>query len=136
MLRRCNTRRNRGLSAADLRIPTRAPPPPPWDLTLWGQACGACSGPLQSEALLRRASTGIGPVAAPLAPMPMAMLSAAASPFCRVAPIGALCKPEEDPFLLLESSLKAIERILPLRRTWIEQPYGEEEINQIGRAHV
>jgi hypothetical protein len=55
----------------------------------------------------------------------MAMFSAAASPFCR---------PEEDPFLLLESSLKAIERILqlrrglPLRRTWIEQPYGEEEI--------
>jgi hypothetical protein len=55
----------------------------------------------------------------------MAMPSAAASPFCR---------PEEDPFLLLESSLKAIERILqlrrglPLRRTWIEQPYGEEEI--------
>jgi len=55
----------------------------------------------------------------------MAMLSAAASPFCR---------PEEDPFLLLESSLKAIELILqlrrglPLRRTWIEQPYGEEEI--------
>jgi hypothetical protein len=55
----------------------------------------------------------------------MAMLSAAASPFCR---------PEEDPFLLLESSLKAIERILqlrrglPLRRTWSEQPYGEEEI--------
>ena len=53
-----------------------------------------------------------------------AMLSAAASPFCR----------PEDPFLLLESSLKAIERILqlrrglPLRRTWIEQPYGEEEI--------
>ncbi len=55
----------------------------------------------------------------------MAMLSAAASPFCR---------PEEDPFLLLESSLKAIERILqlrrglPLRRAWIDQPYGEEEI--------
>jgi hypothetical protein len=55
----------------------------------------------------------------------MATVSAAASPFCR---------PEEDPFLLLESSLKAIERILqlrrglPLRRTWIEQPYGEEEI--------
>ena len=44
------------------------------------------------------------------------------------------CTPEEDPFLLLESSLKAIEQILqlrrglPLRRTWIEQPYGEEEI--------
>ncbi|MCP9807776.1 hypothetical protein KBY71_14790 [Cyanobium sp. T1B-Tous] len=55
----------------------------------------------------------------------MALLSAAASQFCR---------PEEDPFLLLESSLKAIERILqlrrglPLRRTWLEQPYGEEEI--------
>ena len=107
MLRRCNTRRNRGLSAADLRIPTRAPPPPPWDLTLWGQACGACSGPLQSGAFLRQAPTGIGPVAAPLsAPIVMAMLSAAASPFCW---------PEEDPFLLLESSLKAIE---------------------IGRAHV
>jgi hypothetical protein len=84
-----------------------------------------CSGPLQCEALLRRASSGIGPVAAPLALMSMAMFSAAASPFCR---------PEEDPFLVLESSLKAIERILqlrrglPLRRTWIEQPYGEEEI--------
>ncbi|MDM7953892.1 MAG: hypothetical protein QUV07_11860 [Cyanobium sp. CZS 25K] len=55
----------------------------------------------------------------------MAFRSAAVSPFCR---------PEEDPFLLLDSSLKAIERILqlrrglPLRRTWIEQPYGEEEI--------
>ena len=65
----------------------------------------------------------------------MAMLSAAASPFCRIAPEGAFCKTEEDPFLLLESSLKAIERILmllrrglPLRRTWIAQPYGEEEI--------
>ena len=51
--------------------------------------------------------------------------SAAASPFCR---------PEEDPFLLLESTLRAVEEILlrrrglPLRRTWIEQPYGEEEI--------
>ena len=65
----------------------------------------------------------------------MAYRSAAASPFCRIAPEGAFCKPEEDPFLLLESSLKAIERILmllrrglPLRRTWIEQPDGEEEI--------
>jgi len=53
----------------------------------------------------------------------------ARSPFCRpIAPEGAFCKPEEDPFLLRESSLKAIERILqlrrglPLRRTWIEQP--------------
>jgi hypothetical protein len=51
--------------------------------------------------------------------------SAAASPFC---------KPEEDPFLLLESSLRAVQEILlrrrglPLRRSWIEQPYGEEEL--------
>jgi len=56
----------------------------------------------------------------------MATLSSAASPFCR---------PEEDPFLLLESCGKAIESILrghvgrPLRRTWIEHPYGEEEIS-------
>jgi hypothetical protein len=46
----------------------------------------------------------------------------------------AFCRPEEDPFLLLESTLRSIEvvlmlrRDLPLRRTWIEQPYGEEEI--------
>ena len=51
--------------------------------------------------------------------------SAATSPFCR---------PEEDPFLLLESTLRSVKEILlrrrglPLRRTWIEQPYGEEEI--------
>ncbi|QPN58867.1 hypothetical protein H8F24_12060 [Synechococcus sp. CBW1002] len=51
--------------------------------------------------------------------------SAATSPFCR---------PEEDPFLLLESTLRGVQEILlrrrglPLRRTWIEQPYGEEEI--------
>jgi hypothetical protein len=51
--------------------------------------------------------------------------SASTSPFCR---------PEEDPFLLLESTLRSVEEILlrrrglPLRRTWIEQPYGEEEI--------
>jgi hypothetical protein len=51
--------------------------------------------------------------------------SAAASPFCR---------PEEDPFLLLDSCGKAIEGILrghagrPLRRTWIQHPYGEEEL--------
>ena len=55
----------------------------------------------------------------------MADRSTAASPFCR---------PEEDPFLLLESTLRSVEAILlrrrglPLRRTWIEQPYGEEEI--------
>jgi len=61
----------------------------------------------------------------------MAMLSAAGIPASAESPF---CRPEKDPFLLLESSLKAIERILqlrrglPLRRTWIEQPYGEEEI--------
>jgi hypothetical protein len=60
-----------------------------------------------------------------LAPIVMATLSSAASPFCR---------PEEDPFLLLESCGKAIESILrghtdrALRRTWIQHPYGEEEI--------
>jgi len=52
----------------------------------------------------------------------MALLTASASavarsPFCRpIAPEGAFCKPEEDSYLLLESSLKAIERILQLRR--------------------
>jgi hypothetical protein len=60
-----------------------------------------------------------------LAPITMATLSSAASAFCRS---------EEDPFLLLESCGKAIETILrghvgrPLRRTWIQHPYGEEEI--------
>jgi len=53
----------------------------------------------------------------------MATLSAAASPFCR---------PEEDPFLLLDRASRSIEQLLrrdlPLRRTWSEQPYGEEEI--------
>jgi len=54
-----------------------------------------------------------------------AAAAAAVSPFCR---------PEEDPFLLLEACGKAIEAILrghvgrPLRRTWIQHPYGEEEI--------
>ena len=61
--------------------------------------------------------------------------ASAESPFCRpIAPEGAFCKPEEDPFLLLESTLRSVQEILlrrrglPLRRTWIEQPYGEEEI--------
>jgi len=53
------------------------------------------------------------------------VVTAAPSPFC---------SPEEDPFLLLQSTLSCVERILklsvgqPLRRTWIEHPYGEEEI--------
>jgi hypothetical protein len=60
--------------------------------------------------------------------------ASAESPFCRIAPEGAFCKPEEDPFLLLESTLRSVQEILlrrrglALRRTWIEQPYGEEEI--------
>ncbi len=57
--------------------------------------------------------------------------------FCGAAPEvsrSLFCRPEEDPFLLLESTLRAIEGILqrsqgqPLRRPWDEQPYGEEEI--------
>ena len=78
---------------------------------------GACSGPLQSGALLSS-----GPHwdrsrrCAAFGADSMAMLSAAASPFCRIAPEGAFCKAEEDPFLLLKSNLKAIERILQVRR--------------------
>ncbi|SBO43117.1 hypothetical protein [Cyanobium sp. NIES-981] len=59
----------------------------------------------------------------------MAMPSASAPVFAR----SPFCRPEEDPFLLLESTLRSMEEILrrsrglPLRRTWIEQPYGEEE---------
>ena len=60
----------------------------------------------------------------------MAMRSGSASAVAR----SPFCRPEEDPFLLLESTLRSMEEILrrsrglPLRRTWIEQPYGEEEI--------
>jgi hypothetical protein len=42
------------------------------------------------------------------------------------------CRPEEDPFLLLDRASRSIEQLLrrdlPLRRTWSEQTYGEEEI--------
>ena len=42
------------------------------------------------------------------------------------------CRPEEDPFLLLDRASRSIEQLLrrdlPLRRTWSEQPYGDEEI--------
>ena len=79
-----------------------------------------------------RASAGIGPVAAPLsAPIVMATRSAAGIPAPAESPF---CRPEEDPFLLLESTLRSVQEILlrrrglALRRTWIEQPYGEEEI--------
>ena len=45
-----------------------------------------------------------------------------------------LCRPEEDPFLLLESTFHAVQEILvrfqgcPVRRPWMDRPYGEEEI--------
>jgi hypothetical protein len=83
-----------------------------------------------------QAPAGIGPVAGPLSvpsPWPCFLLLPRRSAGSHRKE-GAFCKPEADPFLLLESSLKAIERILqlrrglPLRRTWIAQPYGEEEI--------
>ena len=74
----------------------------------------ACSGPLQSGALLCRAPAGIGPVAA----LPTHSVlrkkiraccynppSAAWSESCSTPPAGR-----------------------PLRRTWIEFPYGEQEI--------
>ena len=57
--------------------------------------------------------------------------------FCGAAPVVArspFCRPEEDPFLLLESSLRSVQEILlrrrglPLRRSWIEQLYGGEEL--------
>ena len=84
---------------------------------------GLTSGPLHCASFLRQYAYGIGPIAAPhLAPNPMATYSAQ-SKFCR---------PEEDPFLLLDRASRSIEQLLrrdlPLRRTWSEQPYGEEEI--------
>ena len=63
---------------------------------------------------------------------------AVSSAFCRpIAPEGAFGKPEEDPFLLLQSTQRSIEAILrrhrgqPLRRSWIEVPYGEEELTRL-----
>ena len=47
------------------------------------------------------------------------------------------CKPKEDPVLLVESCHSALEWLLrryagqPLRRTWIDHPYGEEEITRL-----
>jgi hypothetical protein len=61
----------------------------------------------------------------------MATRSAAGNPASAESPF---CRPEEDPVLLLESTLRSVQEILlrrrglALRRTWIEQPYGEEEI--------
>jgi hypothetical protein len=62
-----------------------------------------------------------------LAPIVMATLSCGAAP---VVARSLFCRPEEDPFLLLESTLRSLQEILrrshglPLRRPWIEQPYG------------
>ena len=64
---------------------------------------------------------------AALAPITMAPTHVAA----------AFASPQEDPFLLLESTLKAVERILrhasqqPLQRCWIDHPYGEEELTRL-----
>ncbi len=72
-----------------------------------------------------------------LAPIVMATGSArgcAALSCAAATAASSFCRPEEDPFLLLESSLRAVREILlrrrglPLRRAWIEQPYGEEEL--------
>jgi hypothetical protein len=64
---------------------------------------GSGAGPLQFEALLRDASTGIGPVSA--SPAHFAMATSVLSPFSR---------PEEEPFLLLQSTLSCAMRILTL----------------------
>ena len=46
-------------------------------------------------------------------------------------------RPEEDPIALVESCYEAISWVLrthgdrPLRRTWIDQPYGEEELTRL-----
>jgi hypothetical protein len=56
------------------------------------------------------------------------------SPCPPAAAVSPFCSPEEDPFLLLESTLRSGQEILirrrglPLRRVWIEFPYGEGEI--------
>jgi hypothetical protein len=53
------------------------------------------------------------------------------------APVSPFCRPEEDPFLLLHSTQRAIEVMLrrsrggPLRRSWCAVPYGEEEIARL-----
>ena len=65
----------------------------------------------------------------------VALLSAVVAT-ASIAP-SPLCRPEEDPFLLLESTLHTVQEILdrhrgqPLRRAWLDQPYGEEEITRL-----
>jgi hypothetical protein len=53
-----------------------------------------------------------------------------------------LCSPQQDPFLLLESTLRSVKEIplrcrwVPLRRTRVEQPYGEEEITLLEKKVI
>ena len=66
-------------------------------------------------------------------PRPQVALLSAVMAAAPVSP-SPLCRPEEDPFLLLESTFHAVQEILarfqgcPLRRSWMDRPYGEEEI--------
>ena len=70
------------------------------------------------------------------APHPRVALLSAVMATAAIAP-SPLCRPEEDPFLLLESTLHTVQEILdrhrgkPLRRAWLDQPYGEEEITRL-----
>ena len=54
---------------------------------------------------------------------------------CAAAPAASpFYRPEKDPFLRLKSSLRAVQEMLlrrrglPLRRSWIEQLFGGEEL--------
>ena len=84
---------------------------------------------------LRRPSPGYGPpdVGPWLGSVP-SLRPRRTSPMVVTAAPSPFCSPEEDPFLLLQSTLSCVERILqrssgrPLRRTWIEFPYGEADL--------
>ena len=79
-----------------------------------------------------RASAGIGPVAAPhTAPIAMVLAPTRLSiPAAALQRIGA---PQEDPVLLLEAALRAVQALMlqrgprMWRRCWIDQPYVREE---------
>jgi hypothetical protein len=98
---------------------------------LTGSAGKACSGPLQSEALLTSDLRWDRSRRCALAQKIMSIIKAA---LADSRPASQVCRPEEDPFVLLQRARIAIEWILlmreglPLRRTWIERPYGEEEV--------
>lgn len=87
--------------------------------------------PCSRRALAGYGPPDVGPCAGcvpSLRRLASAVMSTLSSPFCR---------PEEDPVLLVESCHSALHRLLvrnagqPLRRTWIDQPYGEEEITRL-----